>query len=74
MLIVERGRARLTIDAYGRDLGDFIKFLAGRGDTASTADSDAIRAYMAELAGRMKPGTSARRLSALRNFYQLLFA
>ncbi len=74
MLIVERGRARLTIDAYGRDLADFTRFLGARGEAASTADSDAIRAYMADLAHRMAPGTSARRLSALRNFYQFLFA
>ncbi len=74
MLVVERGRARLTIDAYGRDLADFTRFLAGRGEAASSADSDAIRAYMADLAQRMAPGTSARRLSALRNFYQFLFA
>jgi integrase/recombinase XerD len=72
MLVVERGRAPLTIDAYRRDLADFTRFLAGQDVTG--ADSDAIRAYMAELAGCMAPGTSARRLSCLRQFYRFLFA
>lgn len=74
MLVAERGRARLTIDAYRRDLADFTRFLAGRGGAASSADSDAIRAYMAHLAQAMAPGTSARRLSCLRQFYKFLFA
>ena len=74
MLVAERGRALLTIEAYGRDLADFTKFLAARGIAASRADSDAIRAYMADLSRRMAPGTSARRLSCLRQFYRFLFA
>ncbi len=74
MLAVERGRALLTIEAYGRDLADFTEFLAARGMAASRADSDAIRVYMAELAKAVAPGTSARRLSCLRQFYRFLFA
>ncbi len=74
MLVAERGRALLTIEAYGRDLADFTKFLAARGMAASRADSDAIRAYMADLAHAVAPGTSARRLSCLRQFYRFLFA
>ena len=35
MLIAERGRARLTIEAYRRDLADFTGFLARRGGAAS---------------------------------------
>ena len=74
MLVVERGRARHTIDAYRRDLADFTRFLGARDMAASTADSDAIRAYMADLASRVTAGTSARRLSCLRQFYKFLFA
>ena len=74
MLVAERGRARLTIDAYRRDLADYTRFLAARGIAAAAADSDALRAYMADLAQRMAPGTSARRLSCLRQFYKFLFA
>ena len=74
MLVVERGRARHTIDAYRRDLTDFTRFLGARDMAASTADSDAIRAYMGDLASRVTAGTSARRLSCLRQFYKFLFA
>jgi len=74
MLVAERGRARLTIEAYRRDLADFTGFLARRGGAATTADSDAIRDYLANLAARMRPATSARRLSALRNFHRFLIA
>ena len=74
MLVVERARARHTIDAYRRDLTDFTRFLGARDMAASTADSDAIRAYMADLASRVTAGTSARRLSCLRQFYKFLFA
>ena len=74
MLVVERARARNTIDAYRRDLTDFTRFLGARDMAASTADSDAIRAYMGDLASRVTAGTSARRLSCLRQFYKFLFA
>ena len=74
MLVAERGRARLTIEAYRRDLADFTGFLARRGGAAATADSDAIRDYLSDLAARMTPATSARRLSALRGFHRFLIA
>lgn len=74
MLVAERGRARLTIEAYRRDLADFTGFLARRGGAATTADSDAIRDYLSDLAARVTPATSARRLSALRNFHRFLIA
>jgi integrase/recombinase XerD len=74
MLVAERGRARLTIEAYRRDLVDFTGFLARRGGAATTADSDAIRDYLSDLAARVTPATSARRLSALRGFHRFLFA
>ena len=74
MLVAERGRARLTFEAYRRDLADFTGFLARRGGAAATADSEAIRDYLSDLAARMKPATSARRLSALRNFHRFLIA
>ena len=74
MLVAERGRALLTIEAYRRDLADFTGFLARRGGAAATADSDAIRDYLSDLAARMTPATSARRLSALRGFHRFLIA
>jgi len=73
MLRAERNAADNTVEAYRRDLADFIAFLAGRGGALETADAPAIRAYLARLdrAG-MAPRTAARRLSAIRQFFRFL--
>ena len=74
MLAAERGALPLTVDAYRRDLGDFAAFLAARGGSLAGANAEAVRAYLSHLAARMAPGTSARRLSCLRQFYRFLFS
>ncbi len=74
MLAAERGAARLTIEAYRRDLGDYAGFLARRGLSPAAADGEAVRAYLSHLARRLAPSTSARRLSCLRQFHKFLFA
>jgi integrase/recombinase XerD len=75
MLAAERGAAKLTIVAYRNDLDDFAGFLAGAGKTVERADAAALRRYLARLAGAgMAPRTTARRLSALRQFHKFLFA
>ncbi len=75
MMTAERGAAANTIEAYGRDLGDFAGFLAARNTTPEDAGTRDIRDYLAGLtrAGRSAP-TGARRLSTLRQFYRFLFA
>jgi len=74
MLAAERGSARLTIDAYRRDLIDFARFAGAGGRAIADADAETVRGYLSHLATRMAPGTSARRLSCLRQFYRFLFA
>ena len=74
MLAAERGAARLTIDAYRRDLTDFARFASASGRAIVDADAETVRGYLSLLATRMAPGTSARRLSCLRQFYRFLFA
>ena len=74
MLAAERGAARLTIEAYRRDLGDYAGFLARRGLSPAAADGEDVRAYLSHLARRLAPSTSARRLSCLRQFHKFLFA
>jgi len=75
MLAAERGAAKLTIAAYRNDLDDFAAFLAAAGKPAEAADAAALRRYLGRLVGAgMAPRTTARRLSALRQFHKFLFA
>jgi integrase/recombinase XerD len=75
MLEAERGAARNTLEAYGRDLDDLAKFLARRKRRPAAADATALRAYLKALdyVG-MTSRTVARRLSVLRQFYRFLVA
>ncbi len=75
MLAAERGAARNTLQAYRRDLADFSAFVAARGRLPEDADGTAVRDYLAHLSGAgMAASTSARRLSALRQFFRFLYA
>src|SRR5258708_10480000 len=75
MLAAARGAAKLTIVAYRNGLDDFAAFLAAAGKTVEAADAAALRRYLARLVGAgMAPRTTARRLSALRQFHKFLFA
>ncbi len=74
MMAAERGAAPNTLAAYERDLLDCEAFLARRGGLEGAGPDD-LRAYLAALARRgLAPRSSARRLSALRQFYRFLFA
>ena len=73
MLVVERGAARNTIESYTHDLSDFAEFAAGAGFSAAEADAATCQGYMASLHARgLSARTSARRLSALRQFHLFL--
>jgi len=73
-LSVERGLAANTLESYSRDLKHFTKFLDQA--PASSWDSvsrQTITAYLAHLKKEGKaPATIARRLAALKSFYQFL--
>ncbi|KRE15696.1 recombinase XerD [Bosea sp. Root381] len=72
MLAAERGAARNTLDAYQRDIDDYLEFLGGRALDAVTAED--IRAWLAEIAVRgLKASSAARRLSAVRQFHRFLY-
>ena len=75
MLEAERGASQNTIDAYRRDIEDFLAFL----DRQSLAIADIERRHIASyLEGLGRDGLSAasraRRLSALRQFSKFLVA
>ncbi len=72
MMAAERGASPRTLDAYRRDLDDFV---ARQGVDPATASTRDLRAYLQSLAGGgYSPRTQARRLSALRQFYRFLQA
>jgi integrase/recombinase XerD len=67
----ERGAARNTLLAYGRDLKDAMAWLVRRGPGFAGADRAEIEAYLTQLeAADMSPATRARRLSALKQLYR----
>lgn len=70
-MAAERGAARNTLLAYGRDLKDYAAWLAARAKAPATATQADIEAYLigCDAAGLSKT-TRARRLSAIRQFHR----
>jgi integrase/recombinase XerD len=75
MLAAERGGARNTIAAYGRDLADLSAALKERKTSILEASSEDLRAYLGCLARRrLAPASVRRRLSATRQLFRFLNA
>ena len=75
MIAAERGAARNTLDAYRRDLVDYLRYLAERGDHPARVGTERVRDYLLRLErDGLKPSSAARRLSALRQFHKFLYA
>ncbi|WP_420103791.1 site-specific tyrosine recombinase XerD [Bosea sp. (in: a-proteobacteria)] len=72
MLAAERGAARNTLEAYERDIDDYLEFL---GTTPlDDATPGTIRDWLADIAKRgLKASSAARRLSAVRQFHRFLY-
>jgi len=73
-LAVERGLAKNTLEAYGRDLGRYLEFLAGQGVTgADQITPPQVLRFLGQLkAGGLSPRSRARALAAVRMFHKFL--
>lgn len=72
MMSAERGASRHTLDAYARDLRDAQAALAERGCGLLEARTEDLEGYLAALVDTVAPATAARRLSALKQFYEFV--
>ncbi len=73
MLAAEQGAGSNTLDAYRRDLTDCSEFLSRSGSNFTGADTETLRAYLADLDARgFKSSSVARRLSAMRHLCRFL--
>ena len=76
-LLVEKGRAALTLDAYRRDLRRYVGFLAREGDGATVASATPadVAAFAAELRGAgLAASSTTRTLVAVRTMHRWLAA
>ena len=75
MMSAERGAAENTLESYRRDLEAVAETLGQRGVNLTGADADDIRSALDAMAAQGFAATSqARRLSALRQFFQFLYS
>jgi integrase/recombinase XerD len=73
MMSAERGAARNTLVAYGRDLSDFAEFAGKRVVSLKQVSSSDIRDYLAHMEAQgLARTTAARRLSAVKQFCRFL--
>jgi len=75
MLSAERGAAVNTLVSYRRDLDTYLAHLAARRHTPRDATVEDIRTWLAAMSeAGMAASSSARRLSAIRQFHKFLFS
>jgi integrase/recombinase XerD len=75
MIAAERGAARNTLDAYRRDLDDYLGFLATCAQTPLSATTQSVEGFLASLDGRgLKASSAARKLSCVRQFHKFLYS
>ncbi|MFB3817478.1 MAG: site-specific tyrosine recombinase XerD [Candidatus Methylomirabilales bacterium] len=72
-LVVERGLAQNTLEAYRRDLARYTDYLAARGlDLAGLDRAEVPRYLLALREAGLSPRSVARHLSAIRQFHRFL--
>jgi integrase/recombinase XerD len=74
-LAAERGASANTVEAYRRDLSDYLSHLRATGVSPLTAAAADVRAYLAARGAEgLKASSLARRLSAVKQFHRHLYA
>jgi integrase/recombinase XerD len=73
-LVIERGLVPSTIQAYGRDLRQYIDTLDGLGiQTTGALEDEAVEYHLARLSRKgLKASSRARMISAIRQFHRFL--
>ena len=72
-LVLERGRAPRTCEAYRRDLNGYCEVLTARGSSPDTASEEDLLAFMRRQQSRgMAPSSVKRAMTAVRTFHQFL--
>jgi integrase/recombinase XerD len=75
MLAAERGAAGNTLQAYRRDLDDYLAYLSETRTDPLKVEPAGVRTFMAGLSERgLKASSAGRRLSAVRQFHKFLYA
>ncbi len=75
MMSAERGAAANTIAAYRRDLSSYAGFVAGKKETLENCSRETVNAYLDFLKQEgLSASSSARQLSAVRQFHKFLCA
>lgn len=72
-LVLERGLAPRTVEAYQSDIERYLAFAAGEG--LPSGDRKTVRAWLERLHGQgLRPSTQSRRLTSLRGYHRFLVA
>ncbi len=75
MMSAERGAAANTIEAYGRDLADYSAFVTAKKQTLLACPRETVLEWLDDLKAQgLSAASSARRLSAIRQFHKFLCA
>ncbi len=73
-MLAERGASVNTAAAYQRDLNDFSTYVTAKKHNITTLSREVVEDFMALMSKNgMSPQTVARKLSAIRQFYQFLY-
>lgn len=71
-LRIERALADNTVDAYRRDVSDFLRFLGDRQVALENVDKAHLSQYLQRLYGNLAPRSVGRKIVSLRSFFRFL--